>query len=210
MDISKPLGLLIPQVCARAEKLLDSDVKVAQYRFGFYRLPLEAKKNEKEGLVLQIWLKDLPSEHFPHEHKYDLRARVLKGSITKHLWEVKNDAQGDYQAVRELCRDSSRRDCQLTNRVSVRCIETKRFRAGDSYEIPFGQIHSSTINSFPTITIVDRTNIGEDSGSIHFAPIQKNGVELKQYDIFENHDGERARCAILGALKKLSLAANCT
>lgn len=210
MDISKPLGLLIPQVCARAEKLLDNDVKVAQYRFGFYRLPLEAKKNEEDGLVLQIWFKDLPSEHFPHEHKYHLRARLLKGSITKHLWEVKNDLQGNYQAVREHCHDSSRCDSQLARRVSVRCVETKRFGADDSYEIPFGQIHSSTINSFPTITIVERTNVREDSGSIHFAPIQNNAVELKKYDIFENHDDERARHAILGALKKLSVAANCT
>ncbi|PWT94266.1 MAG: hypothetical protein C5B53_13515 [Candidatus Melainabacteria bacterium] len=208
MDISQPLSVLIPEVCARTEKLLAQDLKIAQYRFGFYRVPFGPKNNE-DGLVLQIWLSDLPSEHFPHEHRYQLRARVLKGAITKHLWEVKSDAQGSHQTVREICHDSSRRDSEVGGRVSVRCTETKMYEAGDMYEIPFGQIHSSTINSFPTVTIVDKTGSQVDDGPIHYAPIESNGVQLKEYDLFGNHDNERARQAILSVLKELSLAANC-
>jgi hypothetical protein len=207
MDISQPLSVLIPQVCARAQNLLADDVQIAQYRFGFYRVPFDLN-NSEEGLVLQIWLSDLPSEHFPHEHRYHLRARVLKGAITKHLWEVKTDAQGSHQSVREVCHDSCRRDAEVAGRVSVRCTETKKFEAGDLYEIPFGQIHSSTINSFPTVTIVERTNTGDEAGPIHYAPIETNGVKLKEYDLFGNHDNEKAREAILGVLRKLSLAAN--
>jgi hypothetical protein len=207
MDISQPLSVLIPQVCARAENLLGRNVQIAQYRFGFYRIPFDVKDNE-EGLVLQIWLSDLASEHFPHEHRYHLRARVLKGAITKHLWEVKSDAQGSHQTVREICHDSSRRDAEVAGRVSVSCIETKKFEAGDLYEIPFGQIHSSTINSFPTVTIVDRTNTGDASGPIHYAPIENNGVNLKEYDLFGNHDNEKASQAIRSVLNELSLASN--
>jgi hypothetical protein len=207
MDISQPLSLLITEVCARAEQLLASDVKIAQYRFGFYRIPFSSN-NSEEGLALQIWLRELPSEQFPHRHNFRLRSRLLKGSLTRHLWEVKTDLNGSHRTIGSVRDESTWRDIEVSERVSVRCTESKKFKAGDIYEIPFAQIHSTTINSFPTVTIVDKRGFREDAPPVHYAPLESKRTTDIESTLFESDDNETARKAIVSVLKELSPAAH--
>ena len=207
MDINQPLSLLIPGVCARAQELLASDVKIAQYRFGFYKIPFDPEHDE-EGLALQIWLSELPAEQHPHSHTHHLRSRILKGSLTKHLWEVKTDINGSHQTIGSVRDETSWLDCEVPERVSVRCVESRKLRAGDMYEIPFAQIHSTTINSFPTVTIVDKSGFRKNVPPVHYAPAESKRTNPREYTLFEHDDDEAARRAILNVLKEMSPAAH--
>lgn len=206
MDLTQPLTILIPAVRSHVEQLLRDGIKIAQYRFGFYRVPFTTSRLE-EGISLNVWLNELPAEHLPHEHIYHLRSRILKGSLTKHLWEVNADPNGPYQTIRAICDETTSRDVKLPQRVSLACSESKTFTAGGMYEIPFGQIHTTTINSFPTVTLVEKTGVREDVQPIHYAPLKGEEAVLKEFNFFEDHDNEKAKQLVREVLEALDQAA---
>ena len=151
---------------ARAEKTI-----VHHHPLGFLRIHLTDQSRLREGLYLHVWpgtpLASQPRAFRIHRHIFDLRSRVICGSLVDCLYAVDEVSEGDFM-VFEARHFADGSTLVPVNR-NARCIEKERriVQAGMEYDIPRGTYHSTERTEGYTATLMLKTNIVPDMKPQH-------------------------------------------
>jgi len=126
---------------------------------------LELLRDDEGALRLHLWPEGERKRGRPcwpvHDHIWDLRSRVLCGSVSSHDYEVHDDVEGssmlyavEYAAGSSSCMRRSER------RVSARARVPRRMEAGQRYSVTAGVFHASRVEPGGFAATLVATEIG--------------------------------------------------
>ena len=144
---------------------------VLAYRFGFLRVPFEEDRS-RDGLALHIWTKSLPADDCPHTHIFDLQSRVLLGAVTNMIWTIDDSKDGQFIATKPGYSHPGVLEYESQKRLNLVRKSFDTYTAGtacDYYELPKGNIHSSSFES-DTVTLIRRSNTIPDELPTNYIP----------------------------------------
>jgi hypothetical protein len=172
----------IAEIATFLQNLKKDGCKIISQPLGFYRIFLTAKDALSAGLLLHIWTR--PNQHRKskeidiHSHTFDMTSRVLCGSLINRLYQVNQNESGNYKLV-NVFHDGKKATRVVTDTlVEPTIIKEEIVDSGNIYTFGSKIFHSTEIVNYPTITLMEKTNM-----------IPDNAVNIIKSDYAENEVG---------------------
>ena len=139
---------------SKVEQILDNLIeqpdicKATHHPLGFIHLKLFKKLNV--SLRLHIWQRQARKIQIPawliHNHIFDLKSYVLCGSINNLNYDVVKAENKPSYRIYEVIYDECESQLHVTDElVNCKLVESKTFKARDSYEVNREIFHTSTV-----------------------------------------------------------------
>ncbi len=180
-----------------------SGTEVRMHPYGFLQLSLSEGAWRDAGYRLHVWSDELPQMKRPefqvHDHVYEVRSRILLGSLRDIQYIVKDDTVGDYL----LFKAEGQKLCNTKQRVS--CIKRRVFyySAGQEYSVTKGDFHSSESLSPLTVTLFQKVNADPGKSPCVIGPAYYDTLEiLSDERTFEQQLAWRVMDKVLEEIKK--------
>lgn len=179
---------------------------------GFYRILITAKDGTSPGFMLHAWLdRDQPKQSKNakrdiHSHTFDMRSRVLVGRLRNELYTVIEDTNGRHRIAK--IRQEGPKATRIVTDGSVRPVldREETVSAGEIYGFPSRRFHCTVVQSFPTITLMEKRRMISDE-ALNVVPWEHSEQELGTY-VQPELDQELLWDRILSALQTSANSAN--
>ncbi|SFT96213.1 hypothetical protein SAMN04487915_106147 [Arthrobacter sp. ov118] len=151
-EILEEMTHALPIVSATRHPLGFAHLELTNIVGGSFRTRLHLWTKETAA-----WADDLGSLH---DHTWDLRSAVLTGGLTDIYLEPRQDPSGPFGAYQIEYGNDGNTTVQLDGRWSLDEREVRTVRQGDIYELRPRAVHCTTVERFPTATLVIAKDIG--------------------------------------------------
>lgn len=167
INLDEDIKILASVLLERVAELKSKGVLVQSQPLGFMRLALDGQKNANEGLFLHVWIPGLPTQEggpFMHTHVFDLKSRILLGSIKDTVYTPKSDSNGTYRLIRTRCaQDYCAPFTDVQDKVTMEVTEVKNMLAGNVYRVAKGDFHTtSIIGNGTAMTLMQKANVDDE------------------------------------------------
>ncbi len=157
----------VAEILSFLKDLRAKRTKIVCQPLGFYRIFLTARDALSEGLLLHVWAD--PNQYRKskeidiHHHTFDMRSRILAGRLVNKLYDVQPSEQGRYKLV-NVYHDGKNATRVVTDiSVEPTIIKVEEVSPGQIYSFGSKIFHSTEIVSYPTITLMQKTNMISDN-----------------------------------------------
>ncbi len=183
-DLHAPRKALLEKLFDAVDSCKKEGRQIAQYRFGFYRLSF-APTRQEDGFTLHLWTDTLPADDYPHTHIFDMRSRILSGSLKDTTWALVPDDKGPLKSIRPHCSETACWDEELGDRVRLEKIREKINGPDYSYDVPLGEFHTTDILQFLAITLMEKKNVQRGADPIHLVPWE-SATPTKSFEYYSD------------------------
>ena len=104
-----------------------------------------------------------------HDHTWELRSAVLTGELTDSFLEPREVPGGEYGAYQIQYGDAGNTTVRLPGRWSLDEAGVRTVLRGETYTLPPRIVHRTSVDCFPTATLVVAKEFGGD-GPLVFLP----------------------------------------
>lgn len=172
LDICSERSTVIESLMEAIDLQRRRAAEVLLYRFGFFRLPFSHNRLV-DGYNLHVWNEELPRDHFPHTHIFELKSRVLTGSLVDHAWIVQKDAQGIFRCVTPEYDGAVTRDREIPGTFYAEIAQSRPIKTDEVYAVAKGAFHSTEIAEDNTVTLMRKSCVDPQIAPINVVPIHR-------------------------------------
>lgn len=109
-------------------------------------------------------LKGTVSEEDIHNHRYDFRSHILKGTLTQHMYSVVGGFGGDYILTQESCNPDNKADKPLKFVVTILPLGSQTMVSGSTYSTDHSVFHR--VQSTDAITLITRSEYKKEFADV--------------------------------------------
>lgn len=148
-------------------------IQATKHPLGFAHLELTAALGTSFRTRLHLWTQETiqwaDTLGGLHDHTWELKSAVLTGELTDTYLEPQQTTDGHYSAYQIQYADAGNTTQRLQGRWSLREKGKRTVLPGETYRLPPRIVHTTTVDCFPTVTLVVAKEFGGD-GPLVFLP----------------------------------------
>lgn len=125
---------------------------------------IQVKINDKYRV--HFYTKELPSTTMLeeiHNHRYDFKSDILKGTLTQELYGYTLNPDGEYRLTQETCNPSNKKEFDKYP-CSIQKLQTQIFAAGSTYTTNHNTLHR--VESSDAITLLERNEYKKNEADV--------------------------------------------